>query len=222
MATDRANRPVNYVSWGDAARFANWLHNGQPTGEQNDHTTEDGVYDLNGATSPAALIAVERKADWKWAIPTEDEWYKAAYYASNKLGGPGYYDYPTSSDSLPSNVLAEPHDPGNHATFYNSGYTIDGPYWRTEIDAHENSGSPYGTFDQGGNVWEWNEAVIYGSCRGMRGGSFRSNGMFLLASQNSLTEPNDENSQIGFRVVSVPEPSFTILATYGLLVGFVC
>ena len=26
------NRPVNLVSWGDAARFANWLHNGQPTG----------------------------------------------------------------------------------------------------------------------------------------------------------------------------------------------
>ena len=32
VAADWANRPVNYVSWGDAARFANWLHNGQPTG----------------------------------------------------------------------------------------------------------------------------------------------------------------------------------------------
>jgi len=32
VASDWANRPVNYVSWGDAARFANWLHNGQPTG----------------------------------------------------------------------------------------------------------------------------------------------------------------------------------------------
>ena len=31
---DWANRPVNYVSWGDAARFCNWLHNGQPTGSQ--------------------------------------------------------------------------------------------------------------------------------------------------------------------------------------------
>ena len=25
-----ANKPITYVSWGDAARFANWLHNGQP------------------------------------------------------------------------------------------------------------------------------------------------------------------------------------------------
>ena len=32
VAADWADRPVNFVSWGDAARFANWLHNGQPTG----------------------------------------------------------------------------------------------------------------------------------------------------------------------------------------------
>ena len=31
VAADWANRPVNYVSFWDAARFANWLHNGQPT-----------------------------------------------------------------------------------------------------------------------------------------------------------------------------------------------
>jgi len=30
---DCVDRPVNYVSWGDAARFANWLHNGQPMGQ---------------------------------------------------------------------------------------------------------------------------------------------------------------------------------------------
>ena len=31
---DWANRPVNYVSFWDAARFANWLHNSQPTGRR--------------------------------------------------------------------------------------------------------------------------------------------------------------------------------------------
>ncbi len=80
VAADYANRPVNYVSWGDAVRFANWLHNGQPTGVQGDSTTEDGAYDLDGAVTEAALLAISREADWKWAITSEDEWYKAAYY----------------------------------------------------------------------------------------------------------------------------------------------
>ena len=31
---DWLNRPVNYVTWGDAARFCNWLQNGQPTGRR--------------------------------------------------------------------------------------------------------------------------------------------------------------------------------------------
>jgi sulfatase modifying factor 1 len=78
VAADRANRPVNYVSWGDAARFVNWLHNGQPTGSQGLATTEDGSYYLNSAMTDAALLAVTRKANATWVIPSEDEWYKAA------------------------------------------------------------------------------------------------------------------------------------------------
>ena len=79
-ATNWANRPVNWVSWGDAARFANWMCNGQPMGAQGLTTTEDGSYFLNGATSNAALLAVTRKANAIWVIPNEDEWYKAAYF----------------------------------------------------------------------------------------------------------------------------------------------
>lgn len=45
------NKPVTYVSWSDAVRFANWLHNGQPKGLQNANTTEDGAYSLNGAAT---------------------------------------------------------------------------------------------------------------------------------------------------------------------------
>ena len=43
------------------------------------------------------------------------------------------------------------------------------------VGEFENSASPYGTFDQGGNVWEWNEAVVYEThiaLRGLRGGSY--------------------------------------------------
>jgi len=75
---DWANRPVNFVSWGDAARFCNWLHNGKPTGPQDLSTTEDGAYLVDGAMTDEQLMAVPRKPDATYVIPTEDEWYKAA------------------------------------------------------------------------------------------------------------------------------------------------
>ena len=210
VASDYANRPVNYVSWGDSARFANWLHNNQPTGAQGASTTERGAYTLDGAMTDAQLLAVNRNSNWKWAITSEDEWYKAAYYKGGSTNA-GYFDYPTSSDTAPSNVLGSPTDPGNNATYYNNGYTIGSPYWRTEVGAHENSDSPYGTFDQGGNVWEWNEAILYGSYRGLRGGSFYSVGINLHASVRSYGYPTDELDIIGFRVSEVPEPATIVM-----------
>ena len=211
---DWVDRPVNLVSWGDAARFCNWLHNGQPTGQltgdptQDAGLTEDGSYYLNGATTDGALLAIVREPGATWVIPSEDEWYKAAYHYNDGVTG-NYYDYPTSSDSVPSNDLVEPIDPGNNATFYDSGYTIGIPYCRTEGGAHENSDSPYETFDQGGNVWEWNEAVLYGSYRGLRGGSFAFYDIDLHAASRSYDDPADEYVVIGFRVADVSEPAPT-------------
>ena len=43
------DKPVNFVSFNDAMRFANWLHNGQPTGIQNAASTETGAYTITGA-----------------------------------------------------------------------------------------------------------------------------------------------------------------------------
>jgi len=40
--------PVNLVSWGDAARFCNWIEKGQPTGSEGVGTTETGSYTLRG------------------------------------------------------------------------------------------------------------------------------------------------------------------------------
>jgi len=227
VAADWADRPVNYVSWGDAARFANWLHNGRPSGEQDSNTTEDGAYYLNGATSDAALLPAAREDDWKWAITSEDEWYKAAYY---NPATSSYYDYPAGSDTAPGYVnnggnlsgtgnpfVEGGSDPGNYAT-YDDDYGIDGigsPYYRTEVGEWENSESPYGTFDQGGNVWEWNEAII-GSERGMLGGSFISSDGALHASNRNVAQvPTLELHNLGFRVSEVPEPATLSLLTLG-------
>ena len=203
-----ANRPVNYVSWGDAARFCNWLDNGQPglviPVLQDENSTETGSYTLNGATTRSELLNVRRESHATWVIPTEDEWYKAAYHKDNGVTG-DYFDYPTSSDDIPSNGLTNP-DVGNNATFYNGGYTIGSPYYRTEIGAHENSVSPYGTYDQGGNVWEWNESIVDGLHRGFRGGSFGTDHDKLRSvSRNEYDDPPEERYTFGFRVVNLPD-----------------
>jgi len=223
VASDWANRPVNFVSYWDSARFANWLHNGQSTGLQNASTTEDGAYFINGYNDrDLDGRTIQRKPGAKWFLPSEDEWYKAAYY---KAGGQnaGYWDYPTASNTTPSNVLGSPTDPGNNATYYDNGHTIGSPYCRTLVGAHENSDSPYGTFDQGGNVWEWNEAL---NCqdgtyarRGVRGGSYGSNDICLHASfRDGGRTPTVEGIWFGFRVSeAVPEPSGLLVLGSGIL-----
>lgn len=220
VAADWADRPVNYISWGDAARFANWMHNAQPTGPQGLSTTEDGAYYLDGAMSDVELLAVTREPDATWVIPSEDEWYKAAYHRNDGLTG-NYWDYPAGTDARPSNDLLDP-DPGNNANFWDSdeGYTIGSPYWRTEVGDFENSESPYGTFDQGGNVWEWNEAVLDDVYRGMRGGSFVSTAGIQHALCRHYSTPTYEYRYNGFRVAYVPEPVALLpLAVGGLLLA---
>ncbi len=211
VATDYANRPVNFVSFWDAARFVNWLHNGQPTGVQGSGTTEDGAYVNIGNQATFA-----RQPGAQYWIPTENEWYKAAYHKNDGVTG-NYWLYPTGSDSVPSNQLTP--DVGNNATFYGNGYTIGSPYYWTEVGAHGNSASPYGTFDQGGNAWEWNETAVTSTARGLRGGSCNNSEYNLRASIRYHYYPTGEISDIGFRVASVPEPAGATMLLAGAVVA---
>jgi len=220
VAPDWANRPVNLVSWGDAARFANWLHNGQPTGAQDLTTTEDGSYFLDGKTSDFELEDVVREPDATWVIPTENEWYKAAYHKNDGVTA-NYWNFPTSANNGVSNQLIDP-DPGNNATFTDGmvgNWTIGAPYYRTEGGAHENSESAYGTFDQGGNVMEFNETVPEPDIRGIRGGSWFNNIMGRWDRPVDM-HSSDEFRDLGFRVATLAGTSQPVpaLSAPGLLV----
>jgi formylglycine-generating enzyme len=210
VTSEWANRPVNFVSFWDACRFSNWLHNGQGTGD-----TETGAYTLT--PGGIATNTVTRSTGWKWAVTSENEWYKAAYYDPNKAGGAGYWDYPTRSYTAPGNQVADP-DPGNQANYYINNYSIDSPYYRTNAGEFENSASAYGTYDQGGNVWEWNEGDAL--ARGLRGGAWANNDPIFLHASNytHYFGPTTEGYLIGFRVSqAVPEPSSMIALAGGLV-----
>lgn len=211
--------PANYVSWASAARFANWLANGQPTGLQASGITETGSYDLSGthafydangrplAGVDAALAAVVRSPGATYVIPSEDEWYKAAYY---KGGGTdvGYWKYPTRSDTAPSNVLSSTGT--NNANYAADGYGYTDPAnYLTSVGYFAGSPGPYGTFDQGGDVSQWHEGIQHNAItgyyyRGNRGGSFH--GDSFGAGFRNFSYPTGEDEWLGFRVAVVPDP----------------
>jgi sulfatase modifying factor 1 len=216
------NRPIANISWFCAARFANWMHNGQGSG-----STETGAYTLNGdfyGTAPGKNFGAT------FYIPTEDEWYKAAYYSPTlNSGAGGYYTYATQSDTAPGNVVGSV---ANHANYTVDGiYSVTQSYWSSvsrnclnDVGAFTNSASYYGTFDQSGNLEEWNDlAGASGSSRGWRGGSWgHGHASYLASSTRSAYDPAFDYPLIGFRLaapVAVPEPSTWLMGLAGLVCG---
>jgi len=217
---DMDNKPVNFVDWYDALRFSNWLHNGQGTG-----STESGAYTLLGGTPvPSNAASIARSGDAQWFLPSEDEWYKAAYYdpTLNSNSG-GYWSFATQNNSAPSiataNSVGDITNPGANVANYNSGAdwnSLDGNV-TTVGSAGPLSTSYYRTSDQNGNLWEWNEASIFSTFRGLRGGAFYGNSG-LNASDRNLLDPTTLGVDRGFRVGTVvPEPSSVTLAALALV-----
>jgi len=211
-----ARRPITYVSWFDAARFANWMSNGQPVGPQSATTTEDGAYTLLGRTTGDAparnAINPNTGLEPAFRIPTADEWYKAAFYSPTKggPGAPGYYAYATQSDTRPGNLVGPLPNQANfradnlYAVTRSETFDPNQNYL-TDVGAFSGSASYYGTFDQSGNTYQWNDVDgAAGALRERRGGTFE--GVFTGSSISyfhcSLWAPSFESSKFGIRLAA--------------------
>ncbi|MAT47875.1 MAG: hypothetical protein CMO35_10675 [Verrucomicrobiaceae bacterium] len=171
-------KPVSYVTWETCLRYCNWLSNGRGEG-----STEKGAYQIEGGSiSLPDHAALSRGKTTKWTLASENEWYKAAYYDPDKDGSGGYWPYACKGGSAPACNL--------------SSNTIQ------EVGSYA-AASAYGTFDQNGNMWEYNEHRA-GNKVGLRGGSYfiNDNDSYLRSTTRydvlSAKWPN-----YGFRVVAL-------------------
>ena len=203
------SQPAANMSWYEAAAFVNFL---------NTNSGKTAAYNLTFTTNwSMALWSSEqawtaggtnlyRNKDAYYFLPSENEWYKAAYY---NAAGTNYFLYPTTSSSVPTAVGG-----GTNAgtAVYDRAASVP-----ATVDSAGGL-SPYGTMGQGGNVFEWNESAFGGAnssasdVRARRGGAWDSAGISLRSSVRDGNVPTLEGNFIGFRVASVPEPS-----TYALL-----
>jgi formylglycine-generating enzyme len=184
------NQPVASISWYDAAQFCNYLTSGNKY---------SGAYkfDLSGNFQGIDRVSSISTYGTTYVIPTEDEWYKAAYF---KPDASGYSLYANGTDTAPVAGVNS-----------NYGNAIGAPWDIITNGTQEQNG----TFNMMGNVWEWNEALI--TYRGIRGGSYGNNDYNLSSPDREYYPPDNEINTVGFRVASVPEPATLLLLGLGAL-----
>ncbi len=186
---DRGKLPITHVDFYAAARYCNWLSLGQPNiGEENIHSTEEGPYTIQGKICRANFTPEQQAYDhskWPgglWRLPSEDEWYKAAYYEkATSISESHYWLYSTRSDSAPYNFIDEnynqPHfdaqgealngsiananytftgdDPLDFTSAYVNKRTMEQAPYVTPVGTFQYSTGPFDTYDMSGNVQEW-------------------------------------------------------------------
>lgn len=230
VRSGRGNMPVVHVSWYDAVRFINWLHNGQGSGD-----TETGAYTLTGGTeTPTNEFSIARNAGAAYVLPSENEWYKAAYYKGGGTNA-GYWSYATQSNTVPtsdqppgaaapSNSANYVNDDGNAGNGVNDGYAVTGTILfdptvahLSDVGAYSGSLGAYGTFDMNGNAAEWNDAIVQASTRGYRGGAWDTNSSYLVSTGRFDQVPTANTQNIGFRVASVPEPGLALPLAWAMM-----
>jgi sulfatase modifying factor 1 len=213
-----ANKPVLYVDFHNAVRFVNWLQNGQGNGD-----TESGTYTITGGASGTVLVPDgTQRMTWAttnsfhWLLPSENEWYKAAFY---KAADGTYYAYPFQSNTLPDELV--PPGNTNSGNFFGVAHNYDGTgSFLSDVGAYPKSLSPFGSLDMGGDVYQLSDTPA-GVYYVARGGDNISGSLTSAASFRYYPNPFPILSiDVGFRVASVggvPEPSTPVLFVIGAL-----
>ncbi len=230
--------PIFKLSWTMAARYVNWLDNGCPTGlGEVAGSTETGAYNLaaavaaGGTAAAYAAVTLDHTSFTGFAIPTQQEWYKAAFYKGANTGNlnAGYFKYTTGSNTGPSATWPESLS-GNTITV--SGGGGDPICGVSKVNLRNLSTSPYGLYDAGGNCWQLDEWAGSGYAD-YEGGGYANSGYDQsgvgvgrgTSAGDSYPSGNDRTAAVaGLRVVylgQIPEPSTLVLAAVGLL-GLLC
>jgi len=203
--------PIAMVSRLNAARFCNWLHNGQPLAPEGPRTTEDGAYTLNGDTAKGLETKNPGARYW---IPTLNEWFKAAYYSSTANT---YYTYTTGTDVEPGNVETSPTNSANfvlsnlYAVTQSSSYSATQNYL-TRVGLFRHSRSPWGTYDQGGDLAQLTDTTNPASMNTtffIPGGGWDRGVSYMTAQSTYLdASPTGHYADVGFRVASTAVPIY--------------
>lgn len=205
LKTGFDSRPVTFVTWFSAARFANWLNNGA-TGTS---SMETGAYTLNNATS-GPIVA--RNPGAQVFLPSRDQWYKAAFY-----DGSAYKTWGTNSNTTPTNTVTNL-SLANAANF--GGSPSVGPL---AVGSYVNTTSAYGLYDMVGNLTEMTDTINSGNTSQYQ--QFSGNWAISttnIAQWNSsaaarFAAGTNASDALGFRVAAVPEPGTIALAGMGIV-----
>ena len=166
------NQPAANINWYEAAAFVNFLNTSSGKTVAYDLTFSNGSWSMALWSSEQAWTAggtnLYRNKDAFYFLPSENEWYKAAYY---NAAGTNYFLFPTTSNIDPIAVAS-----GTNAG--TAVYNFAGLQPAAVTDA--GGLSPVSTMGQGGNVSEWMESAFDGTNslasedRAARGGSYQS------------------------------------------------